>query len=87
MRAGLIPSRQLQERRILNQRDEVIKKQMRDWNGEKDKDRERVLGPCLSAFSTYYILYYIFFLVHVFPASLFFWVSFFLPLISHSYTA
>ncbi len=36
MRAGLIPSRQLQERRMLQQRDEMAKKHIREWNGKKD---------------------------------------------------
>ncbi len=38
MRAGLIPSRQLQERRILTQRDEIAKREIREWNGENNME-------------------------------------------------
>ena len=34
MRAGLIPSRALQERRILQDRDEMVKKKMVEMNGK-----------------------------------------------------
>lgn len=34
MRAGLIPSRALQEKRILIERDELMKAQMQEYNGE-----------------------------------------------------